>query len=192
MEAAIDSSEGAGATVWHTFPGVIGLDTIAVRIRVIDSLFYAIYPFSAAGQPANSPMSGLLLPGTDTSLMICGVEIETGGWHLQLQQATDQSVARYYLSTELASGCTVSSVVAQLTPLPELMAYPSPSRGQFRLSGLESINGPFVIDLFDNQGRILGQLPAQESQQLSHLASGLYYLRVSTASGQRTIKWLKY
>lgn len=192
MEPAIDSSEGAGATVWHSFPGVIDSDTLAVRIHAIDSLFYAIYPFGAAGPTATSLMSGLLLPGTDSSLMICGIEIEAEGWLLQLQQASDQALARYYLSTELAGECTVSSVAAQLSQLPELMVYPSPNRGQFRLGGLENIDGPFSIDLFDNQGRRLRQLPAQESQQLSDLTSGLYYLRVTSARGQRTIRWLKY
>lgn len=76
-------------------------------------------------------------------------------------------------------------VVSTDNPIdPKLRVFPNPAYGEINLSG--EAPDLLSIELFNNQGQAVASFPAQTRRlDVSAMASGLYYLRLTTVAGEQ-------
>ena len=85
--------------------------------------------------------------------------------------------------------------------LPEIVIYPNPTRGEFSVFSYqfaENNNGinPIVYEIFDIAGRIVHRVPCTVNREtvevdISHLPSGIYFIKIDTEQGIITKKIVK-
>ena len=82
----------------------------------------------------------------------------------------------------------------------DIEAYPNPVADHLQLRFALANSEDFTLAVYDGQGRLATQLPsgravAGEPQVLevptASYASGLYFVRLTTASGQQRLKFIK-
>ena len=110
----------------------------------------------------------------------------------------------YYVLTYYTNGClsaasnkveeSIDLGVREVNELERITVYPNPTTGELRITSYElRIEG---IEVFDVYGRnvlsSMSQSPQQHSLNISHLQSGVYFVRVTTEKGMIMRKVVKH
>ena len=87
---------------------------------------------------------------------------------------------------------TISDVGLTDGQLSNLSVYPNPTNHSIEISGLDAINEIESIYLVDGRGVEVSRLPQNQSaMDMSTLSNGVYFLRINSSLGIRTIKIIK-
>ena len=105
-----------------------------------------------------------------------------------------QAIQLFYDSQDYSSSCAFNVGIQELRPKSgELKIYPNPTTGELRIE-----NGEFKIEnveIFDIYGRTLLSLPSLKSFEttlnISHLPTGLYFVKITTEKGEMIKKIVK-
>ena len=99
-----------------------------------------------------------------------------------------------------AAGCdstitlnlTISDVGLANAQLSNLSVHPNPTNSSIEILGLDAINQIASISLVDSRGVIVKRLPQNKNTlNLSSLSNGVYFLRINSSIGNRTMKIIK-
>lgn len=115
------------------------------------------------------------------------VEAEISGTWVDVWSA---NYPRRYISILGTNGHT-TGLVEEANTHESVHLYPNPSRGSLSIEGLE---GEASVEIFTLSGLRLhsGKISSERaSLELSHLPSGVYVLRLTTARGVKTYRWQK-
>ena len=92
------------------------------------------------------------------------------------------------------SGCSAVTVVGIEHPsLTSIKLYPNPARGQIKVATGDLHNT--TLQLMDLRGKILGDYVTEEAEtiiDLQHISEGIYFIRVSSIEGNRTLRFSKH
>lgn len=123
----------------------------------------------------------------------------TQGIEINGDQYAVSSVNNFTVTVSDAQGCTGEATVAvtidACTGMPENLMngfalYPNPNAGEFNLVFSETVSGNTVVKVIDATGAVLYNTTVNvnrsaqvESFNVSHLSSGLYFIKVETNNG---------
>lgn len=92
---------------------------------------------------------------------------------------------------------TITGVDASQSALASLKVIPNPSFGNFRIEGEQKYFEPIMVEISDINGKVIAsqQIPAslqiQKEMNIASFARGLYFLKMTSEHGTKTIKLVK-
>ena len=118
------------------------------------------------------------------------------GWYLFNRMITEETIWIYPENFTTIAKWTVADAIEEIQNEDVVQIFPNPTTGQLRIESNKGINPLVSVEVFDVMGKKVSSnhlIPTSSNHliNISHLANGIYFLKIQTETGEVTRKVVK-